>query len=194
MSGFPAKGLGISHGGFGESAFGDFLLYLQSLVFEGVFGGHGDHAVEGTGTVIRARGTHHNFLVDDIEFAGTEEISQRKIESGRLVVDPVNHLQGTHGTGAIESAGIHDAESEAGAGNIHAFEVAEGFVKIGGRRFADTLRAHAFHCEGRFFEFLFEAILFDGNLANFFGVFGRRSVFGYRLGTQLNIRKNEDNS
>ena len=86
----------------------------ESFEHEWIFRLHVDHPVEGARTVIRRTRPCHNFHGLDIQIGRTQEIAQREIESGALVVHPVDQLQRAHWRRAVETAGVHDFEAQRG--------------------------------------------------------------------------------
>ena len=110
-----------THARLDKAAFAPFHGCAEPLVQERGFGLHADDPVEGIGPIECRTGTDDQVDAVDIELRGAQEVAQGEVQAGRLVVHPVNNLQGTHRAGTVEATGIDDLEPQTGRRKVHIF-------------------------------------------------------------------------
>ena len=135
--------VGVPETGLGQVALTSLGAHADPRKAEGRLGLHGHHPVEGAGTVERAARSGHDVHLHDVQLRSTEEVAEGEVESGTLVVHPIDELQGTHGRRTVEAAGVDDFESQGGTRQVDSLEVAQALVKIAARRFLDGEHIHA---------------------------------------------------
>jgi hypothetical protein len=80
---------------------------LQERVLEG----HDNHAIEGVGAIKGGVGPYYQLYALNIGFRGADEVPQGEVEPGGLIIHPIHDLEGSHGPGGVEAAGIDDLEA-----------------------------------------------------------------------------------
>ena len=140
-----------AHRAFEQSALAALGAHAQAGEGPRALGGHAHHAVECAGAIVGRAGSGDHIHLHHVEVARAEEVAEREVEAGALVVHAVDQLQGAHGAGAVEAARVEHLEAHARRGHVHALEGAEALVEVAAGRFADGDHVHALHREGRLF-------------------------------------------
>ena len=119
--GFVFKCIGPTQTSLHQAAFSGFEHSRQASVKERVPRFHADDAIKSIGAVESGTGAHNQVYTVDIQLGSAEEVAQRKVKPRRLIVHPVDDLQGAHRAGAVEAAGVDDLETQTGGSEIDVF-------------------------------------------------------------------------
>ena len=137
MAIFVFERIGPTQCALEEFALADFGSQSDAFMDKGVFGFHRDNAVESVWSVKCRAGPLDKFYAVDVQFAGSQKVTQGKIETRCLVVYAVNQLQRAHGAGGVEPPCVDDGKPERGSGKVHAFQVAKAVIEVYGGGFFD---------------------------------------------------------
>ena len=104
----------MAKGHFRQPSFSRLHLERSPLKSIGVFGVDGNYPIKGRRSVQRSYRARNNIYLLHVQFGGAQEIPQRKVQTGCLIVYPVDYLKAANRAGAVETAGVDDLKTNTG--------------------------------------------------------------------------------